>query len=69
MHGGSAGEVETAHAVYPARGVPGPASDGVVDDGGPDEHVDDAGEHPTAFSDCTDGECDSVHTLVQDTEI
>lgn len=51
MHGGSAGEVEAAHVIDPARGVPGPAGDGVVDDGCPDEHVDDAGEHAAAFCD------------------
>ena len=69
MHRGSAGEIETAHAVYPARGVPGPAGDGVIDDGGPDEHVDDAGEHPTAFGDCTNSKCNSVYILVQASEV
>jgi hypothetical protein len=39
------GEVQAAHFEGPACGVPGPASDGVVDYGAPDEHEDYAGQH------------------------
>ena len=50
VHGGSTGEVKAAHFIDPAGRVPGPAGDGVVDDGCPDEHEDDAGEHAAAVS-------------------
>jgi hypothetical protein len=60
MHGGSASKVQTTHLVDPARGVPGPARDGVVDDGCPDEHVNDTGEHASSFGDGTNGECDTI---------
>jgi len=48
VHGGSAGEVEAAHFVDPASGVPGPAGDRVVDDRCPDEHENDTREHAAA---------------------
>jgi hypothetical protein len=48
VHGCSAGEVETAHFEGPARGVPGPARDGVVDYCGPNEDEDAAGEESAA---------------------
>lgn len=67
VHGGAAGKVEAAHLVAPARGVPGPAGDGVVDDGGPDEHEDDAGEHAPALGDGARGQGDGdgrEHALV-----
>jgi hypothetical protein len=60
MNRGSASKVQTTHLVDPARGVPGPARDGVVDDGCPDEHVDDAGEHASSFGDGTNCECDTI---------
>lgn len=66
MYGCSAGEVEAAYLVDPARGIPGPAGEGVIDDGGPDEHEDDAGEHAAAFGDGAD--CDS-HSLSPSTPI
>jgi hypothetical protein len=45
VHRCAAGEVETSHFEGPAGGVPGPAGDGVVDDGAPDEHEDYARQH------------------------
>jgi len=54
-HGSPAGEVEAPELVDPARGVPGPAGDGVVDEGCPDEHEDHAGEHAAALTDGSDG--------------
>ena len=56
MHGRSSGEVQAAHLVDPAGGIPGPAGDGVVDDGGPDEHEDDAGKHAASVRCCSDGQ-------------
>lgn len=56
MDGAAAGEVVVGQLGEPAVGVPGPVGDGVVDDGGPDEHEDDGGEHAAAVSDGTDGE-------------
>jgi len=56
VHRGAAGEVEPAQLVDPAGGVPGPAGDGVVDDRGPDEDEDYAGEHAAAVSGGSDGE-------------
>lgn len=47
VDGGSTCKIETTHFEDPAGGVPGPAGDGIVDDGGPDEHEDDTGEHAT----------------------
>lgn len=56
VHGGAAGEVEPAHDGGPAVGVPGPAGDCVVDDGGPDEDEDHEGAEAGAFGDGADGE-------------
>ena len=55
----------------PSVGVPGPAGDRVVDDGGPDEHEDDAGQHAAALGDGSDGQgyCyASEHSLVDGEE-
>ena len=51
VHWGSASKVQPAHFIRPTGGVPSPARDKVVYDGGPDEHEDDAGQHTTALSD------------------
>lgn len=59
MDRSSAGKVDTSHGGGPARGVPGPASDRVVDDGGPDEHVDDARKHAATFGDGTNSKSDA----------
>lgn len=67
VHGGSASEVEAAHLGDPAGWVPGPAGDGVINDGGPDEHEDDAGQHAAALGDSADGQGDGdggEHALV-----
>lgn len=47
------GEVETAHLVAPSQRAPGPAGDRIVNEGGPDEHEDDAGKHPAALGNGT----------------
>jgi len=67
MDGGSAGEVEAAELEDPAAGVPGPAGDRVIDDGGPDEHEDEGGQHTAALCGSADGEGDGdagEHALV-----
>lgn len=51
MHRGTASEVKSTHLVRPSIGVPGPAGDGVIDDSGPHEDEDDAGEHSAALGD------------------
>jgi hypothetical protein len=56
VHGGSSSKVEAAHLEHPALGVPGPASNRVVDDRRPDEHEDDTGQHAAALSDGADGQ-------------
>lgn len=53
----STSEVETTHLEGPAVGVPGPAGNRIVDDGGPDEDEDHAWEHATTVSCRADGEC------------
>lgn len=60
MHGSSASKVQTAHFIGPSRSVPGPAGDGVVDECGPDEHVDDAWEDPASFSNSSNGKCNPI---------
>ena len=65
VDGGSSGEVKTTELVGPACRVPGPACNGVVDYGGPDEHEDNAGEHAAAVSCCADCEGWSVSYSVK----
>ena len=55
MDGCTTGEIEAAHDCGPAVGIPGPACDGVVDDGGPYEDEDKEGAEPSALSDGTHG--------------
>ena len=50
VHGGAAGEIETAHREGPAVGVPSPVGDGIVYDGGPDEHEHQGGKHTATIS-------------------
>jgi len=67
MYRCSTGKVEAAHAEHPTRRIPCPAGNGVVNNGCPDEHVDDAGKHPSSFSNGSNGKCDSdgcEHALV-----
>lgn len=45
-------EVEAAHFVDPPSRVPGPASDGVVNESSPNEHKDHAREHTATISRC-----------------
>ena len=66
MHGGAAGEVEPAELVDPAGGVPGPTGDRVVDDGGPDEDENYAGEHAAAVGGGSDGEGGAGRDLLAD---
>lgn len=60
MDGNSTSEVETVYLEYPACRIPCLACDGVVDDGGPDEHEDDAGKHAASLCGCANCECGSV---------
>lgn len=61
VDGAASGEVVRGELEEPAVGVPGPVGDGVVDDGGPDEHEDDGGEHATTVGDGTDSEGGTVN--------
>src|SRR4051812_27071699 len=61
MDGSSAGKVKATHFEHPSRRIPGPACNGVVDDGRPDEHIDDAGEHPASFGDGAYGKRDAAY--------
>lgn len=63
VDGGSSGEVQATELEDPTRGIPGPAGDGVVDDGGPAEHVDDAGQDPASFGNGTYSERDAAHVI------
>ena len=56
VDGATAGEVVAGQVEEPAVGVPSPVGDGVVDDGGPDEHENDGGKHAAAISDSADSE-------------
>jgi hypothetical protein len=56
VDGSTTGEVETAHLERPALRVPGPVGNGVVDDGGPDEHENDAGQHAATVSSSANSE-------------
>lgn len=49
VHGAAAGKVERGQRVQPAAGVPGPAGDGAVDDGGPPEAEDERGHDAAAL--------------------
>lgn len=51
VHRSTTCEVETSELEYPTGCVPGPAGNRVVNDGGPDEHEDDAREHAATLSD------------------
>ena len=55
MDGSATGKVEAAHDEGPAVGVPSPACDGVVDEGGPDKDEDEEGAEPSALGDGADG--------------
>ena len=63
VDGGSAGKVQAAHVEDPSGGVPGPAGNGVVDDGGPDEHVDDTREHASSLGDGSNSKSDTRSTI------
>lgn len=64
VDGAASGEVVRGELEEPAVGVPGPVGDGVVDDGGPDEHEDDGGEHAATVGDGTDGEGGTVNIIL-----
>jgi len=49
MHRSSTGKIETTLIKNPALRIPGPAGDRVVDDGGPNEHVDDTWQHTASL--------------------
>lgn len=60
VDGGTSSKVNRAHGRGPSRRVPGPAGDGVVDDGRPDEHVDDTRKHASTLRDGTDGKSNTA---------
>lgn len=64
VDGATSGEVVRGELEEPAVAVPGPVGDGVVDDGGPDEHEDDGGEHAATVGHGTDGESGTVRRIV-----
>lgn len=55
MNGTTSSKVVAGKVEEPAVGVPGPVGDGIVDDGGPQEHEDDGGEDATSISNATNG--------------
>jgi len=56
MNGCAAGKVETTEDKNPAIGVPCPAGNGIVHNGGPDEDKHDARKHASPFSGGADGQ-------------
>jgi hypothetical protein len=67
VHRCAAGKVIAAHNVAPAIGVPSPAGDGIVNDGGPAEGEDHGRQKTAAFGGGANGECDrdgGEHALV-----
>ena len=60
MDGRATGKIETAELVDPPARVPGPAGDGVVDEGCPYEHEDEAGGDAAAIRDGADCKGDTV---------
>ena len=48
-------KIKTTHLEGPAGRIPCPASNGIVDDGRPDEHEDNTWEHTSSFGNGTDG--------------
>lgn len=60
MHGSTTSKVETTQLEDPTGRIPGPASNGVVDNGGPDEHEDDARQHAATLSNGTNGEGNTI---------
>lgn len=56
MDGSATGEIETSHDERPTSRIPCPVSNGVVNDGGPDEHEDDARKHAGAVDSGTNGQ-------------
>ena len=66
MNGCAAGKVETTEDKNPAIGVPCPAGNGIVHNGGPDEDKHNARKHASTFGGGADGESwgnSSEHTL------
>ena len=55
MDRSSSCKVKPTHLVRPAGWIPCPASDGIVDDGRPDEHEDHTREHASTLSNGTNG--------------
>jgi hypothetical protein len=54
MHRSASGEIKPTHLENPSRRIPRPARNWVVDNCGPDEHEDNAGQHSASLSDGTD---------------
>ena len=59
MDRSAAGEIEAVVRINPSLWVPGPAGDRVIDNCGPDEHVNDAGQYATPLSNGANGESDT----------
>lgn len=64
VDGSTSGKVEGAEGEQPAVAVPGPVSNRVVDDGGPDEGEDHRGENATTVGDGTKSEGGTFFVLV-----
>lgn len=67
VYGSTSGEIESTEDVRPTASVPGPAGDGAVDDGEPDEHPDHDGTEAATFGETAGGEGDGdagEHVLV-----
>lgn len=60
VHGSTTSKVETSELEHPTGWVPGPAGNGVVDDGGPDEHEDDARKHAATLSNSANSKSNTV---------
>src|SRR5207247_2285373 len=56
MHRSTTGEIQAAHIVNPTGWVPCPAGNGIIDNGGPNEHKDNAGGHATTFRNAAYGQ-------------
>ena len=67
VHRCSSRKIQPSHLVGPPTRVPRPAGDGIVDDGGPDEHENDTGQHAPTLRDGTRSQGDSdgrEHALI-----
>jgi len=64
---GTSSEIKTSHKVRPTVSVPGPASNGIIDDGGPDEDKDNHRKNTSTLGSSTNSKSrgnGSKHALV-----